>query len=236
MSDSPEGQALMAWQIENPNAPRDWRFLAHRLAQHPDMPNAWAELRKRNESPLAVFSDVCVAFRRANVEVRRLPSTRERDQFERVKSLALQLRDEIEQSPLPERSGRLVGISGMNCADVMLMVGWRNLPDDGFGIAHPLSVVEFLDLVVNMVDIETASLPPRAIERRRKRPLESAFVRWLTFLFLQRFGEEMHATVARITSAVLDLADPLDKKDVEAFLKDSPPEFRTILSRKSDAP
>ncbi len=227
MSNSPEGQALMAWRTENPAAPRDWLVLADRLASHPDMPVAWAELRKRGEDAKAVFSDVCSAFRYANLEVRRPRLKKEREQFERVRAAARELQRAIQSSSLPKNSGTFARLTCEGLKDINLVIGWRDLAEDGYGFGYPLAVSDFLDFVVTMVDRESEKLPPRSIARQRKRWLESAFVRWMTFYMIQRFGDEMHATVARISSAALNLADPLDKKDVEAFLRDSPKAFRT---------
>ena len=118
---------------------------------------------------------------------------------------------------------------------VPVVIGWRNLNPNGYGLGYPISIVDLLDRVVEMVDRELESRPLRSISRHRMRPLESAFVRWLTFYMTKRFGDEMHATVARITSAALELDNPLDKRGVEAILKNCPSEFRPKQRKKGDS-
>lgn len=222
----PEADELKAWRSSNPSAPRDWLVLADRLASHRDMHHVWIELRKRGAAPLAVFSDVCEAFRHAHNEDRRPTTKLERQNFDRVKYAARRLKRAINDSSLPANSGTFCELPCEGQKSVSLLVGWRNLPADGYGLAYPLSVLDFLDLVEQLVDSGAETLPPRSTARQRGRHLESAFVRWLAFFFRQRFGAELHATIARLASAALDLKDTLDKNNVEAILKDSPPQFR----------
>lgn len=214
--------------------PTNWLVVAHRLANHPDMPLAWKELRKRGGTAREMFSAVREVFLYANREVRRPSATVERDEFDRVKIAARELQRAIKESSLPADKGNLAELECDGWKSIPVVIGWRDLQPDGYGLGYPISVLDLLDRVVAMVDRELESRPLRSISRRRKRGLESAFVRRMTFSMTTRFGAEMHATVARITSAALDLSNPLDKKDVEAILKDCPPEFRPKHRKESN--
>jgi hypothetical protein len=106
------------------------------------------------------------------------------------------------------------------------MIGWRDLPPDGYGLAPPLAITEVLDLAIEMAGEFPDRMPPRAITRQRKAPLASAFVRWLTRRFVDRFDAELPTPVAYISTAILNCDPPITKAVVGGYLKDAPPEFR----------
>jgi len=225
-----EGQALLDWRDANRRAPRDWRVLATRLAEHDDIDRAWAELRKHGGGAMTVFRDVKNAFRLANQEVMRPSSADEAAQFDRVVRLARELRAAIEQSPLPKDSACLRSLTKEGAPDVMLMVGWRDLRDDGYELGYPLAIVDVLDLAIELAEFYRKALPVRSIARHKGNPLVSAFVRWLAYFFSKSLGAELHGTIARVANAALDLSDPLDKNRVQAILKDAPPPLRVGAS------
>lgn len=224
---------LKDWLEKNQQAPRFWRALAQRLATHHDMPSAWRELAKHGDVVMPMFSIVHTAFEQAAAETRRQSTKEETTQLQRVRKLALQLKEAIEQSPLPRNSTKMYTLLCENRPEAHLMLGWRDLQQNGFGLGYPLSIVEVLDIAVHLLDEHVQNLPLRSVKRHHKRPQVAAFVRFLAWHFGRRFGKEMHGTVARITTAVFDISktDPLDKKGVQAILKNRPVAFVPLTER-----
>lgn len=217
-----EATVLLAWREANPRAPRDWLEIACRLASAHD--EAWAPLRSHGDVALPVFSDACAAFRAAHVEVRRPSVKDERQKIERVKMLARRLKREIEESSLPADSAKLREISGPEGA-IPAVIGWRDVPADGYGLGAALDICGILDLAIDMADGHMNNLPPRATERNRGRPLVSAFVRQMNVHLRNRYGGDMRSSLAPIANAVLALSDPIVRADVDDILKTAPNAF-----------
>lgn len=227
-------RTLNTWGGENKGAPLYWRQLADLLANHHDMPEAWAELGKRGDVVMPFFSCVCKAFKAAAKEAVRQTATEERAQLERVRRLTGELKMAIEQSPLPRGWAKLMELTAHDEKPAMLWLGWRDLQESGLGFGYQLAIVEVLDRAAELLDSHIAALPPRAVKRHRDKPHIVAFIRWLTFYVSHEFGEELHGTVARVATAVFDQAEPLTKRDVESILKDRPPEFAPLKNRPKE--
>lgn len=233
-----EAEVLRAWWLEHTGAPTDWRACAKLLAEGSDMPAAWVELRKNGDIAMDVFSDVCQAFREANLEVRRESAAIERRKLQRVTDLALGLKEAIEMSPLPKDvTSRSLGLKSRGRQPIDLRIGWRDLVTVHAHelMGYPLAVVDLLDTVVDMVDVFEKSLPARAVFRHRGDPLMSAFVRYLVWLFMDRFGSQYQGTVAVIANTIVQPSEPMTKQAIQAILKDSPAPFRTKLKQSNSA-
>ena len=231
-----ESELLGAWWRENDSAPSDWRVLAKWLAESQYMPAAWSQLRKHGDVALAVFSDVRRAFRDSNREVMRESPRIERQKLRRVATLAHKLKAAIEASPLPKNTTGIYELQSQAHPPVVIALGWRDLnPAVHDRLGHPVAIVNILDTVVEMVEGFEKALPARAVVRHRVDPLMSAFVRYLTWLFVDRFGCEHQGTVAAIANAVLQPSDPMTKQSVQAILKDSPQPFRPKRKRNPRA-
>ncbi len=220
MTPDEAAQTLRDWSSSNPNAPQLWHLVCLRLADHYDMNIAWRELLKISDRPIAVAVFVRSALEAAVKENNRPSPNDEEKNLNKVLALARELRTAIEDSPLPNNSAFPIG-PGCN-----ILLGWKG------DVQHLLewhpghfafTVVDILDFVEEETTRYIQGLPVRAVTRKRDRPLEAAFVRWLSYFFNREFGKPaMYATIGRIVSAVLNLDDPLDRASVETILKDAP--------------
>lgn len=221
--------ALLKWRQANSGAPVDWRAVARRIATHSDMPPAWEELARRGVAPLAMLSFATNALDSAAKETRRQTASEERAGIERVVRLARELRDAIEESPLPRGWAKYVTFAESENA-APLLVGWRDidsLAEDHEGFCPAFSICDVLELAEELAQAHLNGLPPRSMARHRgkgARPLQVAFVRWLAWGFGVRLGRELRGVVARVATAVFD-GSPLTKRDVDVILKDRPPSF-----------
>lgn len=216
-----------------PNAPAHWRSLGARLASHADMPAVWAQLAGHGDVALKVLDAVRQSFERAHEETSRQTSTEETEQLTRVKRLAADLKEAIERAPLPRNWAVPYELGEQGGVRTLISIGWRDVA----GEVHPgapLSIVDVLDLAVGLVDQHAASQAPRSLTRHSDQPFVRAFVRWLSWHLNRLFGSASGRTLAYLTNAALDLADPLDKDDVKAILKDIPAVFRS--PKKGDLP
>ena len=121
-----------------------------------------------------------------------------------------------------ERSIRTPGLPAVN-----VMMGWRDIDALGeFHKMYALSVFDMLDVASELLDDFVNSQVPRAVLRRAKRPEITAFVRWLGWRMRQEFKCELPATLARVTNALYNPADPLDKESVKDILRTAPAPFQ----------
>jgi hypothetical protein len=220
MTPDEAAQTLRDWSSSNPNAPQLWHLVCLRLANHYDMPQAWKELLKLSDAPIAVAVLVRRTLEAAIKETSRQSPSDEKNSLNKVLSLVRQLRTAIEKSPLPDNSAHPIGPGGN------ILLGWKG------GVEHLLkwhpgnfafTVVDVLDFVEEETNRHINELPIRAVSRDKGRALEVAFVRWLSYFLNLEFGKRaMYATIGRIVSAVLNLDDSLDRASVETILKDSP--------------
>jgi len=222
---------LHAWYSANPKAPRSWRDIAQKLAEHDEMVQAWPELTKRRIEPMPFFSTVCKAYEAAQKEVSRQQLTEETQQINGVKRAIQNLKSAIETSPLPPNTATLFELQSETRQTIPVLIGWRDLRADGYGLGYSVSIVETLDIALMMVQKFEANLPPRALKRHRKQPETAAFVRWLNWYMLERFKAAPLGTIGRVTTAIFDLKNPLDKADIQAILKDAPAEFLPLKRR-----
>jgi hypothetical protein len=193
------------------------------------MDKVWAALVKRGDDVTdLVFDAVRQAFKHAQEETNRQTATEEAEELDRVRRLAIELKEAIERSSLPRNWATQLELTQEGEKSLELHVGWRDLPKHGFVRGFPISIVELLDLAVTLVDRHITQLPPRAVLRNRgATALPSSFVRWLTWHLSDRGLCTVTPTVmARIANAALDLKEPLDKDDVKTILKEPPPPFR----------
>ncbi|ABM93508.1 hypothetical protein [Methylibium petroleiphilum] len=229
---------LATWAEEHrSSAPAAWISIADRLLSDESAKQAWSQLRRFGDIQMAVFSDICHAVERASNETRRKPTLVERKEVERVKDLALRLKQAIKLSSLPPGTATLYQLNS-NCEPpAQLWIGWRDLPTEGVGLGfgYSMSISEMLDRTVELADKHLVSLGPRAVTRQKSRPKVAAFVRWLCFNFVRRFDSELPLVAARFTNAVLRPVDQLTKDDVAAILKDSPLERRSKPKKKKQA-
>jgi hypothetical protein len=224
-SNRPSAEILNAWLSVNSGAPAHWRALAERLAKDAGMASVWQRLCKSGDITMVAFASVCNAYEKASREVGRQTSSEEAAQLERVKRRAAALKVEIEKSPLPKNWATLRELTMEGSERIPVVFGWRDLQNDGYGLGHPIAIVEILDLVAELVDQHKAGLPPRVLARHHTRPLVSAFIRQLSLELEQKIGRPSPQTLACIGNAVLDPEDPLDKDVVKTILKNLPAGF-----------
>lgn len=225
----PARVVLREWLEANPKASAAWRQAADRLASgDPDVLSAWRRLGDANV--MQVFTAACLAAQNASLEARRQPKSEERAQLQRVKQQALDLKEAIERSPLPNRSAPWIELTGDESPSI-LMLAWRTAPA-GPGFGYSMTLPDLLDQVAELVDQHAASLPPRAVKRARENTERNAFVVWLTWLLPRRNLPASPAIVAKLSNAVLALKEPLDADAVKAILHHQPAEFRVPKARR----
>lgn len=176
---------------------------------------------------MPIFGDIARALEAATAEVSRQPSREEKESVEKVIRLAKDLKEAIEQSPLPRDWGKWATLTS-NADNLVVAVGWRDMRTDGYGVGHSIEIVKVLDWAVDLAEAHIFALPPRSIVRHRDRADVSAFVRWLAWLFGVKLGKELRSEIALVASAVFEKKHPtmsLTKRDIDNILKDRPQEF-----------
>ena len=224
-------EVLAQYLVENPKQGNRFTSVRHALialtAEHDDMPRAWLELEKKGINAMRFMAIVEDSVRNASAEFKRRPSGEIDEDIATVKRLISELRTAINRSPLPPRSASHRELTTPGLPAVNVMMGWRDIESLGeFHKMHALSVFDMLDVASEMVDQFVESQKPRAVLRHAKRPEITAFVRWLGWHMRQEFQCELPGTLARITNAIYDLADPLDKESVKDILRKAPPPFQ----------
>lgn len=179
---------------------------------------------------MAGLTAAAQALLSAEQELARDTAHTEAKGFDAVRRKIAELRDAIEQAPLPRASLSAHTLRTTGQEDVMLWLGWvrDELPAGMPG--HAISVLQFLQIAEEMLGQDSA-LPPRALERRRpalddpRRPLIRAFVIWCDWNLRRRFDAADSVAVAHLANALLDLDEPLDAAAVTEALKHRPKEF-----------
>ena len=222
---------LAEWMANNPNQDKAYTSVRHsliaRTAAYDDMPRAWRELEKKGINAMHFMTIVESSVRNAGAETKKQLSSEFDEDIATVKRLISDLRTAIKRSPLPAKfaSHRELRTPGLPAVNVMM--GWRDIDALGeFHKMYALSVFDMLDVASELLDDFVNSQVPRAVLRRAKRPEITAFVRWLGWRMRQEFKCELPATLARVTNALYNPADPLDKESVKDILRTAPAPFQ----------
>ena len=231
--------ALRQWLQGNPAAPASLRRVASKLVGYHDATALWAEFAPHDGVAVAVCSYAHIAWTAQQAEVGRQTPKEESDALALVGKRLNALRDAIETAPLPRARSTVSTITAAGMPDVLVRVGWRELPDgpalSGFG--YPITVLEILNLAAVLLEQHIAALPARAVGKhiRGGRPDVKSFVTQLTYLFSvsPRFNDQpRHAAVAHVTNAVFELDTPKGESDIRAMLLTSSDEWRQVVKRR----
>ena len=219
MTPEDAAKTLRDWSLNNPRAPEHWHIVSLALANHSDMPTAWKELLKLTDSPNKVAALVRSAYEHALKEVGRGNEKKESKDLENVMSLCAQLQQAIKDSSLPEDTA--IPVFG----DWDLWAAYKTYHDD-IGDFVPgaklFKMTQFLDYFAERVKLFSDNRPMRATARDRGKVLIDSFVRWLSWNLEREFNTRaMHATIGRLVTAVLNLPNPLDRRNVERILKNN---------------
>jgi hypothetical protein len=217
-------QLLIQWLEEHPKLPVLTRHVMKSLASGDEAAAAWRVLGTDEVTVGNVINRVRSALEQALQEVNRPSVKDENTDLARIIKLITDLKREI-KTTLPGDWCQGYELAAEGQKTVMLDLGWHSLRSEGY-FGYPLSVVEVLDMAVEMIEARTKNLPIRAITRRGDSPEIQSFVRHLAWQFAREFKQEMRGTIAHITNAIFDPADPLDVSDVEGILKDRPAPFK----------
>ena len=189
---------------------------------------AWRVLGTDEVTVNKAISRIRSALEQALREVDRPSVKDESTDLARIIKLATDLKKEI-KTTLPGDWCKLFQheLKADDLPPVALSFGWHSLRSTRYNSnGYPLSVCDVLDWAVQMAKEHAANLPVRAVTRRGDRPKIQAFVRHLAWQFAREFKQEMRGTIAHITNAIFDPANPLDVSDVEGILKDRPAPFK----------
>lgn len=228
-------EVLRQWLHGNPTAPASLRHVASKLAGYHDPAALWAEFAQHSDVTIVVCVDAHIAWTAQQAEVSRQTRKEESDALALVGKRLKDLRDAIETAPLPKGRSTVSTITAAGMPDVLVRVGWRDLPDapalSGFG--YSITVLEVLDLAAELLDQHIAALPARAVGKHKDRPDVKSFVTRLAYLFAARFhGQPMHAAVAHVTNALFEMDVPKDAGDIRAMLLTSSAEWRQVVKRR----
>ena len=222
-------EGLKQWLADNPNPVHPHIaircHLAQKLIEDQDMTRAWPELEKRGIGALPFLSLVQNSFESARKEIKRQPVSEVSSQLATVDRLIGELREAIEQSPLPPNMGWPYEISHSTLPSLNVLIGWRDMAGCDFFGVHTQSIVEMLDIASELVGNFRKNQPPRTVIRHTKRPEITAFVRWLGWRVNHEYGFELPGTLARVANAVYEPTQPLDKEDVKGILRTASPPF-----------
>jgi hypothetical protein len=118
---------------------------------------------------------------------------------------------------LPRGQATLHTLRGAELPDVMLLLGWRDVPDNLLpALGYTTSIVDVLSLAEDMLQRHRDALPARAVKRHRERPAVVAFVRRLNSEFVHR-GKRLSAkTLAAWAEAAV--GEVLTPRDVRVIL------------------
>ena len=221
---------IQAWLAANPKAPMYLRKSAARLLGYDEAPELWARFDPAGGQAMAVLTAAAQALLSAEQELARDTAHPEAKSFDAVRRKIAELRDAIEQAPLPRASLSAHTLRTAGEEDVMLWLGWvrDELPQGMPG--HAVSVLQVLQTAEAML-CQDAALPPRALKRRRpppddpRRPLVRAFVIWCDWNLRRRFDAADSLAVAHLANALLGLVVPLDAAAVTEALKHRTAEF-----------
>ncbi len=214
---------LLALLAENPKLPAAMRQVMTALASDAAAP-AWNYLGSDKDKVDAVIHLVWSAYKTALDEAARTTTKAEREDLNEIIKLSGKLARLIRTS-LPGDQVQIgaVALHSDRMKDVFLDVGWHSLRPGGYGIHHALAITDVLEWAEKMAMEHTDRLPVRATQRGGdNNVVVTAFIRCLAWLFQREFGREMRGTIGHIASAVFDLSEPLDEKNVAGKLKNRP--------------
>ena len=221
---------VSAWLDKHPQAPDRLREVAARLLDYHEAFALWAAFEALRIEPLVVVGIARQAFERTEKEASRMKAAEEAEELNQLALKLAGVRDAVEHSQLLRGAdASLRNLSGEGLPDAKILLGWHDAPVGKAALfgAYPASLSEILADAGRMIASYRESLPPRAVERRGRRPREIAFVRWSNFL-MGEHGSEPAAALAHLANATLVLVNPLDVADVRSFLKNSPRPFVKI--------
>lgn len=209
---------VLAWIVENRNAPQRWRDIAQRLATDPDMNAAWRELAKpkyRIKQGRRIMTMALHAFDAANRELQRtLPSAEESNRLHDVEVAAQALVAAIDRAPL------LDDVSFIEIDGATVSFAWR---ESGSKVAEsmgwPWQKIELRALLeytaARAAELQN-SLPGRWAERQKCDPALAIFVRHAAAELKQETGQKMMGTLASI--ATVTLMRTVTKEQVRSIL------------------
>jgi len=233
-------EPLKRWLADRPNPDQPLLMasqgVARRLLEDPDMGRAWVELTRRGIGGLDLRAKVENAMRNAANEVNTQTPAEIKRQLDGVESLIHKLRDAIEKSPLRANSGTPILLKHGELAPVMLTFGWHAMSKRADWFYQPFSVVEALEVALEMLGQHRNSEPARAVLRQKGNPEIRAFVVNLGWLICKEFGTYLPGTIARIANAVYEPETPMDKEAVKTILKSSPEPFQRFRKGGAKVP
>lgn len=178
----------------------------------------------------AVLSCVNAAFDLMVREYGRPPASHEKEDIERVISLAKELKSAIRAiMPGDWATSYAYGLDAKGKPDILLELGWHSLRKGGYETGYPLAIADdVLEWTIKEAEKRRDGLPTRASVRPAQHDEERApeitmFIRHLDWQFRREFENGKPTAIAHIATAIFDLKDnPLNAKDVEKRLRDSP--------------
>lgn len=219
---------LRRWVTDRPNPDRQlakMQLFAMQLVDSHDMRRAWPEFEKVGLGSMHLRALIENAAKNATREAVREPRAIETKKLDKVDTLIRRLKRAIQESPLPRNSGIDVKIRSKRISPVMIIAGWHDMSPDVGWSAHPVSLTDTLDFYLEMLQQHRASEPARAVQRSAKHLEVNAFVVNLGWLICKEFGSYLPGSIARVTNAIYDPPDPLNKEAVRDILKRSPEPF-----------
>ena len=183
----------------------------------------------------AVLSRVNTAFDLTMREYGRPPASHEEEDIQRVISLAKELKSAIRAiMPGDSVASFAYGLDAEGEPDILLELGWHSLRKGGYETGYPLAIADdVLEWTIEEAEKRRDGLPTRASVRpaqhdEGKSPEITMFIRHLDWQFRREFNAGKPTAIAHIATAIFDLKDnPLDAKDVEKRLRDSPLRYPT---------
>lgn len=201
---------IEAWLQVNGRAPGLWQVIAERLIRYHDAKAMFRAFAVYGVDEVKLFAATCAAHDYAAEEMRRPLRKDEGKALDRVQRAIAGLRKAIGESPLPKNwAAGPYELCAEGKPTVLLRIGWRDLSDSASHAAfgYPLSVDEVLNIADTLLARHRERRPLRVGERRRDRPRERTFVRWLAHVLLDRFEKQPPAVgLAHVANAVLGLS------------------------------
>ncbi len=187
---------------------------------------AWRFFPDDTKTVGKVIDCVRQAWEQSLYECRRPAPDIERKDIRDVINKAKSLQKAIKCSSLP---GNWVNtdfeIEAAGMPPMPIEIGWHSLRDEGYDSGYPIAIYEVLDWAVEMAEKHLENLPLRMLERKSNNPQITAFVRRLTRHFIRQFSmggnkdTKYQTAIGHITTAVFNLSDPFDAKDVDVCLR-----------------
>lgn len=210
---------ILARRLEaNPKLPRATRYVMTRLASEAAIP-AWNFFGHDEATVERVLDRVRQALEQSQAEISRPSATDEANDLEGIIKKARDLQRAIKTLPGDWVRINRFQLDAGDLPPVQVDVGWHSLRAEGYSSGYPLAVSDVLDWAVELAQHHLKNLPARALERRKDQPELTSFVRHLALHFYREFQQEHRTAIGHIASAVFDLSEPIDERDVEARLR-----------------